>query len=96
MTKPQQSRNGENMSDLVAVLVSNIGALHKQAARLSADVGWLHGRIKSVQRVADRLHHKIENTHARIRILRSQDRLRRRKQSGPSRPEAVKSAVESD
>jgi hypothetical protein len=45
MTKPQQSRNGENTSDLVAVLVSNIGALHKQAARLSADVGRLHGRI---------------------------------------------------
>ena len=35
MINPQPTRNGENASDLVAALVSNIAALHKRAARLS-------------------------------------------------------------
>jgi hypothetical protein len=68
MSKPQR-RNRKDASDLVAVLASNIGALHNQAVRLSGDAGRFHGRIKSVHRVADRLHPKIETTQARIRIL---------------------------
>jgi aromatic ring-opening dioxygenase LigB subunit len=46
--------------------------------------------------VADRLHRKIETMHARIRILRSQDRLHRRRQDGPSRRNGDKSAFESN
>jgi hypothetical protein len=45
MTKPRRTRNREDASDLVAALVSNYAALHKQAARLSGDVSRLHGRI---------------------------------------------------
>jgi len=39
---------------------------------------------------------KLKPCNARIRILRSQDRLHRRKQDGPSRRNGGKSALESN
>ena len=79
MIDARASRNGEDASDLVTALLSNVGALHDRAWLLSGDVRRLYGKIGATHRAADRLHHKIETMHGRIRILRSQDRLHRRK-----------------
>jgi len=82
MIDARASRNGEDASDLVTALLSIVGTLHNQAWLLSGDVRRLYGKIDATHRAADRLHRKIETMHAHIRILRSQDRLHRRKQVG--------------
>lgn len=64
-------------------LVSNIGALHKQAVRLYGDVGRLHGKVKATHRYVDHLHRKIEGTLARIGVFRSQNRVQRPRESRP-------------
>jgi hypothetical protein len=81
MNKPHPTRNSEDASGLVAALMSNSGAFHKEVSRLYGDVGRLHGKVEAMDRVADRLHRKIESTRAPTRVLVSQDRVRRRKQS---------------
>jgi septal ring factor EnvC (AmiA/AmiB activator) len=81
MSMARPNRNREEASDLICVLVSNAGSVHKQVSRLCGDVRRLYGRIDSMHRAVDRLHRKIDSTRARIRILRSQDRVRRRQQS---------------
>ena len=90
------SRNGEDARDLVAALLSNVRTLQRGASRLHGDIDRLHGKIRATHRVVDRLHRKIEGTHARIRVIRSQDRLGRRKKSGSESLEGRKSAVESN
>ena len=42
----RRSRNGKDASDLVAVLLSSVGALHDQAAVLSGDVRRLSRKIR--------------------------------------------------
>ena len=81
MTRVQLNRNGQDARDLMAVLLSNAEALRKQVSQLYGDVDRLHRRIKATHRVADRLHRKIRGAHSRIRIFRSQSRVRRHRQS---------------
>ena len=96
MINARMTRNGKDASDLIGALVWNVRALQNQASRLSGDLRRLRRKIDATHRAADRLHHKIQSTHARIRILRSQDRLHRRRQRGPGRRNGSKSAVESN
>ena len=96
MISARMTRNGKDASDLIAALVSNVRALQNQASRLSGDLRRLRRKIDTTHRAADRLHHKIQSTHARVPILRSQDRLHRRRQRGPGRRNGSKSAVESN
>ena len=41
MIDARASRNGEDASDLVTALLSNVGALHNQAWLLSCDAGYI-------------------------------------------------------
>jgi hypothetical protein len=50
MISPRQTRNGEDASDLVAALLSNVGALHKEVCRLSGDVSRVFGNTETMHR----------------------------------------------
>ena len=60
MIDARASRNGEDASDVVTALSSNVGALHNHAWLLSADVHRLYGKIDATHRAADPLNRKIE------------------------------------
>jgi hypothetical protein len=79
MINTRLSRSSDGASDLVAAVLSNVGALEKQAPLLCGDVRRRYKKIDATHRAADRLHRKVATTRARIRTLRSADRLRRRK-----------------
>ena len=96
MIKERVHPNGEAATDLAAAVIANVAAFHKEVSRLYGDVGRLHTKVEATHLEVDRLHRKIEGTHARIRIFRSQDRIRRCRQIRPYRPKGIKSAVESD
>ena len=88
--------NGEVGTDLVAALISKVGAIHNEALRLSGDLRRLHRKIDATHRNVDRLHRKIERTHARIRILRSQGRVQRRKAPRAVSTNRYQAVVKSD
>ena len=46
MIHARPGRNGKDASDLVAVLLSNVGALHNQASALLGDVRRVYGKIE--------------------------------------------------
>jgi septal ring factor EnvC (AmiA/AmiB activator) len=96
MIKERLHPNSEAATGLIAALIANIGAFHKEVSRLYGDVGRLHGKIKATHRGVDRLHRKIEGTHARIRVLRSQNRVQRRTRSRPVSASQQQATVESD
>ena len=68
MINARMARNGKDASDLIAALVSNVRSLQNRTSRLSGDLRRLGRKIDATHRAADHLHHKIQSTHARIRI----------------------------
>jgi hypothetical protein len=64
MINARPVQNDKDASDLVAILLSNVGALHNQASVLSGDVRQLYGKIVRTHRVADCVHRKIRSARA--------------------------------
>lgn len=90
MTKERVHPNGEAANDLAAAIIANAARFHKEASRLYGDVGHLHTKVEATPLEADRLHRKIEGTHARIRIFRSQNRVHCRGMAAVCRPTDTK------
>ena len=74
MINARPSRNGDGAGNLVAALLSNVGALENQASLLCGDVRRLYEKINATHRAAARLHRKIQTTHARVRTLEVKER----------------------